>query len=333
MNQLGKTGRPFLFIIDFDQLHPLVLPLDEVDARYLQYDFPAHHNLDVIPGPARKSQDFRFTTTPVTFERYAEAFRRVQHYLHYGDSFLVNLTFPSKLDTDLSTYDMFHLAEAPYRIWWRDHFTCFSPESFVRICDGKISSFPMKGTIDAACPEADQILLSNPKEKAEHATIVDLIRNDLSQVAGRVRVKRFRYLEKIMTRKGPIWQSSSEISGELPSDYPERIGEIIFRLLPAGSISGAPKPKTVEIIRAAEGYERGYYTGVAGIFDGKDLESAVLIRFVEEQADGLYFKSGGGITTSSRVEEEYRELIRKADLPVKEDTVAAGWRAKRGFYP
>ena len=143
-------------------------------------------------------------------------------------------------------------------------------------------------------------MLDNPKERAEHATIVDLIRNDLSQVATRVRVDRYRYLEHIRTRRGGIWQSSSEISGELPANYHEHIGDIIFRLLPAGSITGAPKTKTREIIREAESFERGYYTGIAGIFDGQDLESAVLIRFVEETSDGLVFKSGGGITAFSR---------------------------------
>lgn len=324
MNRLGKAGRPFLFIIDFDQEHSLVLPLDEVDARHLQVAFPNWHNLPLVSGASPRDRFWHFEAEPVDFEHYLKAFEKVQRHLHRGDSYLVNLTFPSKLTTNLSTYDMFCLAEAPYRIWWQGHFVSFSPESFIRIQDGKISSFPMKGTIDANLPHSEEVLLADPKEKAEHATIVDLIRNDLSLVARRVRVQRYRYLEKIPTRRGAIWQSSSEISGELSPDYPEKIGEIIFRLLPAGSISGAPKPKTVEIIRSAEGYERGFYTGIAGIFDGRNLDSAVLIRFVEEQADGLYFKSGGGITTSSKVEDEYRELLRKADLPIRPEVIKAG---------
>mgnify|MGYP000682968536 FL=1 len=81
-------------------------------------------------------------------------------------------------------------------------------------------------------------------------------------------------------------------------------GEILFSLLPAGSITGAPKKKTLEIIAEAETYERGFYTGVMGYFDGSSLDSAVMIRFVEQEGDRMYFKSGGGITCRSEVESE-----------------------------
>ena len=83
-------------------------------------------------------------------------------------------------------------------------------------------------------------------------------------------------------------------------------------MLPAGSISGAPKKKTVEIITEAEGYDRGYYTGVFGCFDGENLDSAVMIRFIEKQESGeLLFKSGGGLTVYSDPDSEYREMIDK----------------------
>ena len=174
----------------------------------------------------------------------------------------------------------------------------------------------MKGTIDASIPNAEQIILNDPKEKAEHATIVDLIRNELSIVADHVEVERYRYIDKLSTNKGDLLQVSSEITGQLPENYAEKLGNIIFSLLPAGSICGAPKPKTLEIIEKAEGYNRGFYTGILGWFDGKNLDSAVMIRFIEQQSNKLIFKSGGGITSQSELETPGNALIQTVFVPL-----------------
>jgi para-aminobenzoate synthetase component I len=174
----------------------------------------------------------------------------------------------------------------------------------------------MKGTIDAMLPDAEKRLMDDPKELAEHYTIVDLLRNDLNMVSQKVRVNRFRYVEEIHTHRGRLLQTSSDISGILPNDYQQHLGDIMARLLPAGSVSGAPKKKTVEIIHSAENYERGFYTGVFGVFDGRTLDSAVMIRFIEKTANGLVFKAGGGITVNSRIEDEYQEMLQKVYLPL-----------------
>ena len=219
-------------------------------------------------------------------------------------------------------------------------FVCFSPETFVRIKGGRIYSYPMKGTLDASLPNAEKQLMEDRKEAAEHATIVDLIRNDLSRVAENVRVDKYRYFDVLHTNKGDILQTSSEISGRLPEDYPHHLGEILDAQLPAGSITGAPKDKTMQIIQEAEGYDRGFYTGIMGIYDQGELNSAVMIRFIEEEtspvdfeADGkknfkanagkkpkesrkLYFKAGGGITSKSDCRREYEEVIQKIYLPI-----------------
>ena len=218
-------------------------------------------------------------------------------------------------------------------------FVCFSPETFIRIKGGRIYSYPMKGTLDASLPNAEKLLMEDRKEAAEHATIVDLIRNDLSRVAEDVRVDKYRYVDVLHTNKGDILQTSSEISGRLPEDYPHHLGEILDAQLPAGSITGAPKDKTMQIIQEAEGYDRGFYTGIMGIYDQGELNSAVMIRFIEEEtspvdfeADGeknfkasegkgdeasrkLYFKAGGGITSKSDCRKEYEEVIQKIYLP------------------
>ena len=158
--------------------------------------------------------------------------------------------------------------------------------------------------------------MNNRKEAAEHATIVDLIRNDLSQVAEQVSVERYRYVEHLTTHKGEILQTSSEITGRLTDYYRAHLGEMLLRLLPAGSITGAPKPKTMQIIREAEGYERGFYTGIMGYSKGGDMDTAVMIRFIDQENGQLFYKAGGGITAQSNNDDEYNEVIEKIYVPI-----------------
>ncbi len=313
MNQWGARRLPFFFIIDFEKIHAQIVPLDEVNTQEILYDINGNRNFDT---PLLAEKPLQFRSIPVSEERYCQAFQKVQHHIRRGDSFLLNLTFPSRIESNYSLKDFFYRSSAKYKVWLKNRFVSFSPEIFVQTRGRLIRSFPMKGTLDASLPDAEKILLSDKKELAEHFTIVDLIRNDLSMVAKKVRVKRFRYLDHIKTHKNEILQMSSEIEGELEENYHHHLGDILFKMLPAGSISGAPKKKTLEIIQDAEGYQRGFYTGIAGIFDGENLDSAVLIRYLEKDANGLIYKSGGGITAQSRCEEEYHELIEKIYVPV-----------------
>ena len=174
----------------------------------------------------------------------------------------------------------------------------------------------MKGTISALEENAVEKLLNSEKEFTEHNTIVDLIRNDLALVAKYIQVTKYRFIEKVETHRGAIYQTSSEICGELAENWRAEIGTILDKLLPAGSISGAPKVKTVEIIQQAEQQERGYYTGVFGYFDGENLESAVAIRYIEKEGEKFYFRSGGGITSLSQLDDEYNEVLEKIYVPI-----------------
>jgi para-aminobenzoate synthetase component 1 len=257
-----------------------------------------------------------FELFPIGFETYEKAFKKVNFHIRRGDTYLLNLTFPTSIKTNLSLHQLFQITSAPYKLLFRDQFVVFSPEIFIRIRDGIISGFPMKGTIDAGIPDAGKIILEDKKEFYEHNTIVDLIRNDISMVATMVRVKRFRYIDRIRTNRKDLLQISSEITGILPQDFISGLGEILFTLIPAGSVTGAPKEKTVQIIRETEPVERGFYTGICGYFDGTSLDSAVMIRFIEKTANGMVFRSGGGITARSDARNEYFELIDKVYVPV-----------------
>jgi para-aminobenzoate synthetase component 1 len=311
MNVLGKEEKPFVFLIDYEFENPLIFDFNNSDELLWKTPERSNYITEIVPPV-----ELQWTIYPVDYQDYEQAFALVQERIHNGDTYLLNLTMPAKVETNLSLEEMFHLSNSPYKIWLRDQFVCFSPEIFVRIKDGIISSYPMKGTIDAAIENAEQQLLNDEKEVAEHHTIVDLIRNDLSIVATDVSVEQFMYIDRIHTNTGDLLQMSSHISGKLPENYQQSIGSIIDKLFPAGSICGAPKEKTVEIIKSAETYIRGYYTGIFGVFDGKNLDSCVLIRYVEQDSNQLTFKSGGGITFLSNCKSEYNELIQKIYVPI-----------------
>ncbi len=313
LNQWGSTREPFLLLADFELQQLRAIRLADIDPAELRFQFHQHSN-DFIPM-GNSVPPLMWDPTFISPERYLKAFQRVQEGLKRGDSFLINLTFPTAVDTNWSLEDIYQKTQARYKLWWKDHFTVFSPEIFVQIKDNRIFSYPMKGTLPAYL-KGEQ-LLADPKESAEHATIVDLIRNDLSQVANKVRVEDYRYLEHLSTPRGGLWQTSTRIGGTLPVDFHHQLGDILLRLLPAGSISGAPKVETVKIIQEAEGQERGYYTGIAALWDGYELDSCVLIRFVEKHKEGMRYWSGGGITAYSNWEEEYQELKEKVYLPLR----------------
>ncbi len=311
MNQAGAEGSPFVFGLDFELCRGFFIP-NPLGQQKVLFDFQGFSNCQ------RKTtaySDYRFDKFPETQTEYARRFSIIREGLLRGDSFLTNLTVQTPIETNLSPEEIFHRSDALYKVYVPGAFVCFSPERFVKIEEGSISSNPMKGTIDARIPDAETKILSDYKELSEHYTIVDLIRNDLSMVASQVRVERFRYIDRIETSNGPILEVSSEIEGDLPRDWKGRLGEIIRTLLPAGSISGAPKEATLKLIRKAEAAHRGFYTGVSGYFDGRSLDSAVLIRFIDLESSPYVYRSGGGITVNSKMEDEYDEVVKKVYLP------------------
>ena len=311
MNHFGAAGIPFFFLADFKGESIKVLSFDELEKSDILFDVQGFTNSkDTPPVP----NGWHFQKFPMPFSQYLKGFNLVKKHIMAGDSYLVNYTCATPICTDLSLREIFNMGHARYKVFYKNRFTFFSPETFVKIADGRISTYPMKGTIDASLPDAHQKILADPKERAEHNTIVDLLRNDLSQVARQVQVERFRYVEEIRTNDKNLLQVSSEITGQLPGNWQGQLGDIFKKLLPAGSISGAPKKKTVEIIEAAEGQGRGFYTGIVGLFDGQRVDSGVAIRFIEKTATGMQFRSGGGITCFSDPELEYQEMVEKVYL-------------------
>jgi para-aminobenzoate synthetase component I len=313
MNHFGRAAKPFFFIFDFEMSFPVLIPFEELPSLPISFSFPGFTTQDFTSySPINPA----FSKKAVPFEIYKNAFDIVMKNILYGNSYLVNLTFPTRITLDSSLSSLFHCVSAPYKLLIGENFLVFSPELFIRIKNKQIFTFPMKGTIRASVQEAEKKILTDPKEAAEHATIVDLLRDDLSRVSSNVQVEKYRYIDKIKTNQEDLLQVSSIIKGTLPENYRNGLGDIFKSILPAGSVSGAPKVKTLKIIREAEGSPRGYYTGVFGYFDGINLESAVIIRCIEKMNNTYWFKSGGGITHLSKAEDEYQELIDKVYVPI-----------------
>ncbi|MDG6427484.1 aminodeoxychorismate synthase component I [Glaesserella parasuis] len=312
-NQYGKMRLPFFFLIDFEKQKPLIYPLSEIEDKGLYFDFNGQQK---FIQSLKTNENFELEIIPPNYTQYKKAFDFVQQQIQIGNSYLLNLTQQTKIKTNYHLAQIFQQSKAKYKLLLDENFVCFSPECFIRIKENKIYSYPMKGTINANEEDAVNKLLNSEKEFTEHNTIVDLIRNDLALVSKYIQVTKYRYVEKVVTHRGAIYQTSSEICGELDENWQKNIGTMLDKLLPAGSISGAPKVKTVEIIQQVEQHERGYYTGIFGYFDGENVESAVAIRYIEKQGDKYYFRSGGGITALSQLDDEYNEILEKVYVPI-----------------
>jgi len=305
LNHYGKNRIPFFFVISYDMSEWDVIPLDNLpdDISYSidQYNTIIHN--------------MRLDISPLSFIKYKKMFDKVIQNIKEGNTYLCNLTSQTKITNNQNLKDIYLKSDAKYKLYYRDKFLSFSPESFIKIENDKINTFPMKGTIDADINNAKEVILSNQKEFAEHIMIVDLLRNDLSIVSSSVKVKKFRYTEEIKAGDKKLLQVSSHIQGQLNRDWHEYLGDILTSLLPAGSISGTPKRKTIELIKQIENYDRGFFTGIWGIYDGVSLDSAVLIRFIEKLNSEFSYKSGGGITLDSDCKSEYHEMIDKIYIP------------------
>ena len=307
LNTLGKQRKPFLFISDFKAQKLEVILLEDLKKEDVEFCIDENYNYH--------EHSHYLKTNPINFDNYQEKFKRVIEKIESGETYVLNLTQATQIESELSLKDIYTLSNAPYKLRFKDKFVCFSPEKFIQINADKIHTYPMKGTIDSSLANAKEKILTDKKEMSEHIMIVDLLRNDLSIVSRDVKVEEFRYITEIEAGDKKLLQVSSHISGYVGNNWHENIGTILKSILPAGSISGAPKKSTLEIIDDVEEYERGFFSGVFGLYDGETLDSAVMIRFIEKIADSYLYKSGGGITLDSEVKLEYNELQDKIYLP------------------
>ncbi len=306
LNSFGLKKEPFFFCIRYDMSQWEIHKLSQLPDN-IKFQMEANKLSKTITA---------LNKIPISKKEYEKKFNKIQNEIKAGNTYLTNLTTTTSIKTNNSLEDLYNMANAKFKLYFKDEFICFSPERFVKCIDNKIFTYPMKGTIDARQKNAQETILNDKKELAEHTMVVDLLRNDLSIVSKKVKVNRFRYCESIDAGEKQLIQVSSEIQGSLEDNWQNNIGDILTSILPAGSITGTPKKKTIEIINDVENYNREFFTGIFGIFDGETLDSAVMIRFIQkDNNDCFVYKSGGGITCDSNLSNEYQEMIDKVYIP------------------
>lgn len=311
LNNYGSLKEPFLFIISYDLQKNYIEKLSKLPSN-IKYKINQNPNSKTAFKTSLQKE-------PISFEEYEEKFDLLQEEIKAGNTYLANLTCETKINTEYSLEEIYEKVDARLKLYFNndnEKFVCFTPEKFVQINENKIFTYPMKGTIDSSVKDAKELILNDLKEMAEHTMVVDLLRNDLSIKASKVRVDDFRFIDFINAGNKELIQVSSKISGILEDNWNKKLGDILVSMLPAGSITGTPKKKTVEILEKLEEYDRGFYTGVCGVFDGEKLDSYVMIRFIQEDENGnKFYKSGGGITCDSDALKEFDEMLDKVYLP------------------
>ena len=311
INKAASQQTPFFFTVNYEMSEGVFIenPMEQSDVLF-------HFNgVGNKPDEAISDNEANLTVYPTSKQNYLSNFQVIQSALKNKELDVINLTARTPIKTNIDCREIFLRSQSPYQVYIPNKFVCFSPERFVKIENGKISTNPMKGTIDASIENAEQLILNDGKEIAEHTTTSQLLVEELELIAHNVTIKRFRYIDQIVAHKRTLLQVSSEIEGELPTDYRSKMGDILFALLPAVSITGSPKVKAQEYISMAEDLPRGYYCGIAGYFDGNILDTTVLIRFIEIDGANLFFRSGGGLTINSDCDKEYQEVLNKIYLP------------------
>ena len=189
-----------------------------------------------------------------------------------------------------------------------------SPETLVRLERGTLHTFPIAGSRPrGATPEEDAALerelLADPKERAEHNMLVDLGRNDLGKISRFGSVSVDRYMQVL--RFSHVMHIGSSVRGEIRPDRDAL--DAVAAVLPAGTLSGAPKIRACEIIAELEGDRRGLYGGAVGYLDfAGNLDLCIAIRIAWKAGGKVYVRSGGGVVADSRPDAEYRETVNKA---------------------
>ena len=298
--------------------HPFIF-----DHARGSFEGPAS-DLSSVPSPHTIADTFAANAQlTITEDEYSAKIDRIKNYIEAGDTYQVNFTDSVTARTPLSPAQAFAALSAsqpvPYSALLNlatRHILSFSPELFFRITNGRISTRPMKGTmprgLDLAEDEQQAARLqSDEKNRSEHVMIVDLLRNDLGRIcaSGSVGVDDIFSVERYTT----LLQMTSTISGTLRPGL--RYYDIFRALFPSGSITGAPKIRTMEIIRELESHPRGVYTGAIGhIAPNSSATFNVAIRTLVLEQDVAHMGVGGGIVADSVAASEYRECLLKASF-------------------
>ncbi len=256
-------------------------------------------------------------------DQYCQAVEKAKEYIAKGDIFQVVLSKRFRISDPAEPLDVYRVLRqtnpSPYMYYLQNEELSLvgcSPEALVRVADGRVTSRPIAGTRPrGATPDEDEALAkcleADPKEIAEHVMLVDLARNDVGRVCefGSLEVDQTMELE----RYSHVMHLTSQVSGTLSAD--KSVVEVFKATFPAGTVSGAPKVRAMELISELEPISRGPYAGVVGYFDfSGNMDTAITIRTMFWDQSGCYVQAGAGIVSDSQPEAEDAECFNKAKV-------------------
>ena len=291
-------------------------------GEYLLY-FTVHDNVETSPIPLTYEEvDLPSNWHELTSaEDYEKAIAQIHHHLRQGDTYQVNYTVQLKQDLSANPFAIYNRMvveqEAGYNAYIEHDemaVISMSPELFFEQNDRELTTRPMKGTTQRGVTDQEDLaqaswLEQDPKNRSENMMIVDLLRNDMNRISevGSEYVERLCQVEQYST----VWQMTSTIKSQLRLDVD--LVAIFRSLFPCGSITGAPKIATMEIIKNLESQPRGVYCGTIGLLlpNGRRIFN-VAIRTIQLYKGQAIYGVGGGITWDSTWESEYREVHQKA---------------------
>ncbi|WP_337540721.1 anthranilate synthase component I family protein [Suilimivivens sp.] len=322
-------------VIAFDNFRQKIILMVNIDLEHLETEYNrASLELcsmaDLIKNGEPKEDIPGHCTTPVTplfqKEEYCEMVENAKHHIKEGDIFQIVLS--NRLEAGfegslLNTYRILRtLNPSPYMFYFSSsdmEVAGASPETLVKLEDGVLHTFPLAGTRPRGKTEEEDLrlekeLLADEKELAEHNMLVDLGRNDIGKISrfGSVEVEKYHCIE----RYSHVMHIGSTVRGEIRDDCDAL--SAIDSILPAGTLSGAPKLRACQLINDLENNKRGIYGGAIGYIDFTgNLDTCIAIRIAYKKNNKVFIRSGAGIVADSVPEKEYQECLNKATAVVR----------------
>lgn len=281
-----------------------------------------------------QNPDGRIVRQSDTLEEYSAKVEKIKEYIREGHVFQTVLSQRWTIETGQEGFELYRrlreMNPSPYMYYF--NFGDFeiigsSPEMIVKEKDGVVTTCPIAGTRPRGKDEAEDkkledSLFADPKEKAEHVMLVDLARNDMGRIAefGSVKVKDFMHVQKY----SHVMHLVTFVEGRKKPEY--KAVDLLRSFLPAGTLSGAPKVRAMEIIDELENVRRGLYGGAIGYIDfGGNMDFCITIRTMIKKGKNVYIQAGAGIVADSDPAREYQECCNKvralAKILVKEENL------------
>ncbi len=321
-------------VIAFDHLRQKIIlivniDLSEAEASYRRAERQLQELADLIRSGAAKEEPAGTLKSEIRplfdREQYCSMVRKAQHHIKEGDIFQIVLS--NRLEGDyegslLNCYRVLRtLNPSPYMFYFSGtdvEVAGASPETLVKLENGELHTFPLagtrpRGTTPQEDAELEKELLADEKELAEHNMLVDLGRNDIGKISefGSVRVERYHEVLKF----SHVMHIGSTVRGIIRKDLDAL--DAVDSILPAGTLSGAPKIRACQLINDLENNKRGIYGGAIGYIDFTgNLDTCIAIRIAYKKNGKVFIRSGAGIVADSVPEKEYQECINKAKAVV-----------------